>query len=99
MTLPSRLKSGKDIQNDRKKRLEGVHCICFFVLWLSLSSNQTASGYSGDKMWIRIFLSYPGQIEEVKGMGIELVSEVEAETLIDALVDDQQLDEPVDRGF
>jgi hypothetical protein len=69
------------------------------LLWLSLSFNQTASGYSGDKMLIRIFLSYPGQTEEVKSMGIELVSEVEAETLIDTLVDDQQLHELVDGGF
>jgi hypothetical protein len=61
--------------------------------------NQMAWGGKGGHMLVRVFLSHPAQIEEVKRLGIELVSEVEGETRIDVLVDQRQLSDLRRRDF
>lgn len=88
------------LPNRESKGLAPLLCFVFFLLsCILLMSGRPALSQSQDKMLVRIFPSHPDQIQEVKSMGIELISEEEGETRIDVTVTRPQLDKLISGGF
>ncbi|UCB52876.1 MAG: carboxypeptidase regulatory-like domain-containing protein [Candidatus Zixiibacteriota bacterium] len=66
---------------------------------MALVGTGSASGEIKDQMLVRIFLTDLVQIEQIREMGIGVVSDIEGETRIDVMVTESQLDELIRRGF
>jgi carboxypeptidase T len=86
---------------DRLRSAGRVSCLCFLlILWTFLVGNRPGlSSSKRDAALVRILISYPAQIQEIRDLGIELISETEGETRVDVAADQQQLDELIARGF
>jgi hypothetical protein len=84
---------------DSRSSISLILFMLLIVLGTILVGHLPALGRSSDLMLVRIFLTDETQIEQVKDMGIEVVSDIEAETRMDVMVSERQLDELIRRGF
>ena len=86
---------------DKLRSARRVSCLCFLLtLWMFLVGNHLClSNSKGDVALVRIFLLHPAQIQEIKGTGIQIFSDMEGEASIDVIADQKQLDELIRRGF
>lgn len=88
------------ILNFESKASIAALCLTFFVTACTiLAGTGSASGEIKDQMLVRVFLADPIQIQQIREMEIEVVSDIEGETRMDVMATEEQLHELVRRGF